>query len=86
MSLSVQGNIPLPPTLRITADNEGCALKSRTWKSRWNSYATIAKLTKEDEEYQMELFWYCFDSTNLRRVKKKTIVCIRERPKETEGY
>ncbi len=62
--------IPLPPTLEITTETEGCAEKWETWKSRWNSYATIAKLAKEDEEYQMELFRYCLDNVNLRLVEK----------------
>ena len=70
MSSSVQGNIPLPRTLDITTDTEGCARKWSLWKSRWTSYAAVTKLGSEDEDYQLEVFRYCVDDNILELIDK----------------
>ena len=68
--MALQEAIPLPPTLDITTETDGCAEKWETWKKRWISYATITKLSSENGSYQLELFRYCLSDDNVRLLEK----------------
>ena len=68
--MAVHRAIPLLLTLDIMTETDECAEKWQAWKNRWNSYATIAKLSGEDASYQLELFQYCLSDNNLRLVDK----------------